>query len=132
MSEKTISRWLVLPVALAALAVGGVPATAHADAPDPFKVLVNAFGVAHRAAPTTMLVGDSLVLNLDAQAMADHMTKVTGRSTAVAASAGASTKNFVTRWLASRPRVGWTSPNDHRELQRLPQGGHHHHRTRQQ
>lgn len=100
MFAKIVSRWLVLPVALAALGVGSVPATAHADAPDPFKVLVNAFGVAHRAAPTTLLVGDSLVLNLDAQAMADHMSKVTGRSTVVAASAGASTKNFVTDgWL---------------------------------
>lgn len=109
MPTNTRSRRRWLAVALAASALGLWAPAARADAPAPFQILANALGTAPRTSPGTVLVGDSLIWGIPAQAMADHVASVTGRGAVVAASAGASTKNFVTLgWLDNPP---WGGPN---------------------
>jgi len=79
----------------------GSARVANATAPSPFGILANSSAWAPRGNhQVTVLVGDSLIWAIPAQPLADHLSNSNGRSTWVAASAGASTKNFVTLgWL---------------------------------
>lgn len=100
-------RWMAVVFTMAALEV--LAPEARAAAPAPFQILANSLGAATATTPGTVLVGDSLIWGLPAQSMANHMASVTGRGAVVAASGGASTKNFVTLgWLDDPP---WGGPN---------------------
>jgi|GEM_PF-3236561 len=93
--------WGRIAVAAVISVTLGSAGVASATAPTPFGILANSSGWAPRGNhQVTVLVGDSLIWNISAQSLADRLSNSNGRSTWVAASAGASTKNFVTLgWL---------------------------------